>query len=229
MVDNILIGLNDSATTAELKGAWGLPNVTHDNDFARLISIGLESWQGKNWDPANNDQTFDYWCGNITSSSVLYSQTANLRTKVQKLLYKGGYAHEIGQLTTPFLNWIGWLKQYTVAYCRGDQDACYSTHDPTFFRQDDISQTWRAWPYQVSSSFPYSHQCPNKLGLHTMGLPPDRIRRASRPTSPRLSHQRSSLPIPPLPIRLQHLHSSQCDRHQQIRRLRPLLPTSRHD
>jgi hypothetical protein len=44
MMDNILIGVNDSATTAQLKGAFGLLNVTHDDDFMYAIASGIESW-----------------------------------------------------------------------------------------------------------------------------------------------------------------------------------------
>jgi hypothetical protein len=53
MIDNIIIGLNDSATTAELKGVFGLPNVTHNDDFAQAVAGGIDAWQGKNWDPEN--------------------------------------------------------------------------------------------------------------------------------------------------------------------------------
>jgi hypothetical protein len=155
MVDNILIGLNDSATTAELKGIFGLPNVTYDNDFAQAIAGGIDSWQGKNWDPATNDPDFDIYCANITSSSVIYPYTESLKTTAQDLLKKGGYASEVNALTTPLLNWIGWLAQYSVNSCGEDQDACFSTHDATYYAQDDISQDWRSWPYQYCTQWGY--------------------------------------------------------------------------
>jgi hypothetical protein len=151
VIDNILIGLNDSATTAELKGVFGLPNVTYDNDFAQAVAAGLDDWQGKNWDPETNDPSFDQWCSNITASHVIHSDTESLKPTVQDLLKKGGYGTETHSLTTPFLNWIGWLYQNSVSTCVGEsQDACFSSHIPTFYEQDDITQTWRSWPYQVS-------------------------------------------------------------------------------
>jgi hypothetical protein len=150
MIDNILIGLNDSATTAELKGAFGLPNVTYDDDFASVVSYGIDSWQGLVWDPAENDPSFDLFCGNITSDSIIYPETSSLTSTVQDLLTKGGYGSEVSNLTTPLLNWIGWLGQYAVDSCQGDQDACFSTHNATYYAQDDITQSWRSWPYQVS-------------------------------------------------------------------------------
>lgn len=39
MVDNILIGKNDSSLTREPKDAFGLGNVTHDDDFANQFPI----------------------------------------------------------------------------------------------------------------------------------------------------------------------------------------------
>jgi len=148
-VDNILIKLNNSATTAELKGVFGLPNVTYDNDFAQAIAGGIDSWQGLNWDPASNDPDFDVFCSNITTSSVIYPEIESLTPTVQDLLKKGGYEAEVDTLTTPFLNWIGWLAQYSVDSCEGSQDSCFGTHNITFYEQDDISQNWRSWPYQV--------------------------------------------------------------------------------
>jgi hypothetical protein len=154
MVDNILIGKNDSGTTAELKGAWGLPNVTHDDDFAAVISRGIQGWQGKNWDPETNDPTLDEYCGNLTSGSIIYPDTEGLKSTVQDLLKKGGYESEVDSLTTPMLNWIGWLAGAAVSTCEGTQDSCFSTHNATFYAQDDITQDWRAWPYQVINSSP---------------------------------------------------------------------------
>lgn len=151
MIDNILIGKKDPALTAELKRAWGLPNVTHDDDFAAVVAYGIQGWQGRNWDPATNDPTLDLYCGNITSKSVIYPKTNALKSTVQNLLIKGGYKSEVNSLTTPLLNWIGWLAQYAVDGCEGNQDSCFSTHNATYYAQDDISQTWRAWPYQVST------------------------------------------------------------------------------
>jgi hypothetical protein len=152
MVDNILIGLNNSQTTAALKSVFGLANVTYDDDFAAVVSYGIDAWQGKVWDPAENDPTFDLFCGNITAKTVLYPEVKSRKGAVQKLLQEGGYGDEVSDLATPFLNWIGWLGKYAVNGCQGDQDSCFSTHIPEFYAQDDISQTWRSWPYQVSIS-----------------------------------------------------------------------------
>jgi hypothetical protein len=49
VVDNILIGKNDTNLTKELKTTFGLPNVTYDDDFANVLIGGISSWQGRNW------------------------------------------------------------------------------------------------------------------------------------------------------------------------------------
>lgn len=152
MADNILIKLNDSATTAELKGVFGLPNVTYNDDFMTVVGYGIDAWQGKNWDPAINDPSFDEYCSNITSTSLLYPELQSQTSIVQELLKKGGYGSEVSTLTTPILNWVGWLADYAVDSCTGSQDSCFSTHNATYYAQDDITQDWRAWPYQVSIS-----------------------------------------------------------------------------
>lgn len=70
VVDNILIRKNDANLTMELKTVFGLPNVTYDDDFANVLSAGIGSWQGRNWDPAVNDPTFSSTA--ITSLHLKY-------------------------------------------------------------------------------------------------------------------------------------------------------------
>lgn len=40
-----------------------------------------------------------------------------------------------------------------MAGCYGIQDECFSTHDQTFYHQDDASQSWRLWPYQYCTEW----------------------------------------------------------------------------
>jgi len=104
-----VIGLNESDTTTELKALWGLPNVTYLDDFVSVVAYGIEGWQGRNWDPKVNDPSFDQYCGNITSDSLLYPELENSTSTVKDLLTKGGYGTEVANLTNAYLNWIGWL------------------------------------------------------------------------------------------------------------------------
>lgn len=150
-MDNILVK-NDTKTTALLKSAWGLPDVTHNDDFASLLSLGVEGWQARNWDPAVSEPWFNNYCSDITSDSLNSPELSSLKSTIHELLKAGGYESEVKSLTTPMLNWIHWLKRNVVDSCHGDQDDCFSTRKAEFYAQDDISQDWRSWPYQVRSS-----------------------------------------------------------------------------
>ncbi|KAH7412918.1 putative serine protease K12H4.7, partial [Cadophora sp. MPI-SDFR-AT-0126] len=155
LVDNIILRGNDSDTISELKGAFGLPNITYNDDFATVLSYGISSWQGKNWDPELNDPSFDLYCGNLTSTELVYPSSKELIGTVQDLIKKGGYESEVDKLTPPILNWIGWLAQYVVDGCEESQDSCFSTHNGTYYQQDDITQDWRSWPYQYCTQWGY--------------------------------------------------------------------------
>ncbi|KAL3425043.1 serine carboxypeptidase S28 [Phlyctema vagabunda] len=156
VVDNILLKLNSSSTTTELKSAFGLPNVTYDDDFANVLSYGISGWQSKNWDPALNSDDFDLFCSNITSTDIIWPADSSLTTTVKDLLTKGGYEAEIDNLTVPMLNYIGFLDDYVISGCESaDQDECFTQHNLTAYEEDDLSATWRSWPYQYCTEWGY--------------------------------------------------------------------------
>jgi hypothetical protein len=109
-MDNILIGSNNTALISELKSLWMLPNVTYNDDFMQVVMYGIEEWQGRNWDPAIGDPSFGLYCGNLSSSTLLYPYLNSSTATVQKMLKAGGYGSEVSSLTIPYLNWIGWLN-----------------------------------------------------------------------------------------------------------------------
>jgi hypothetical protein len=155
MIDNIIIDqASNTALVAQLKSAFGLPNVTYSDDFATVVAYGIDSWQGKNWDPALNDPSFDLYCGNVTSHAFIYPETLALKDTVHALLKAGGYHGSQHSLTRPILNWIGWLNDYAVSSCTDpDQDSCFSTHDVTYYEQDSLAADWRSWPYQYCTQW----------------------------------------------------------------------------
>lgn len=148
VVDNILMGQTDAGYKTQLKGAFGLGNLTYDDDFANVLSYGIGGWQSLNWDPAVSDPSVFEYCSNLTSDSLLYPDTAALRPEVEELVRVGGYADEASSLSSRMLNYIGYVNLTEVSQCRQTQDECFTNHNATFYAQDDISQTWRAWPYQ---------------------------------------------------------------------------------
>ncbi|KAJ9235482.1 hypothetical protein DTO169E5_6198 [Paecilomyces variotii] len=150
ILDNFL-GKNDSTHVEEYKDLFGLGNLTYANDFANLLSSPLGAWQNRNWDPALNDPTFSYYCGNITSSSLLYAATENKESAALRLISAGGYKNESSNLTNRLLNFVGYLNLTQVGPCLSggsSADACFSEHIVDSYTKDDLNQTWRSWDYQ---------------------------------------------------------------------------------
>lgn len=157
VVDNIVIG-GKSTSSDQLQDAFGLPNVTYLPDFVNVLSGGIGGWQSLNWDPAVSDPGVYLYCSNITSDTMLYPQTERLTSAVRGLLEKGGYAHEVDQLTRRMLNYIGYVNLTKVAPCAEQgrsQDSCFGSRDIDAYKQDNITQTWRSWPYQVCTQWGY--------------------------------------------------------------------------
>lgn len=156
VVDNILIGKNDSSLTKELKEAFGLGNVTHDDDFAQVLSSGIENWQSLNWDPEVTSNEFYRYCDNITATDVLYPETSSKQSVVEGLIIEGGYTPN-KTLTTSMLNMIGYLNLTSVSSCTDEmQDQCYSNHNTTHYQQDSYETgSWRSWPYQYCTEWGY--------------------------------------------------------------------------
>ncbi|KAL1302453.1 hypothetical protein AAFC00_002845 [Neodothiora populina] len=174
IVDNILIGKNSSQLTYQLKKTFGMENVTYDDDFAAILSEALGYWQSRNWDPAVNSPDFYEYCGNISTTSVLYPDTTTLRTNVSSLITAGQYTAS-DNLINQMLNLVGYINLTQVAPCAqqgATQNQCFSTHNSTFYAQDDISQTWRSWPYQYCTEWGF---------LQTgSGVPADQLPLVSR-------------------------------------------------
>ncbi|KAI0884205.1 peptidase S28 [Annulohypoxylon maeteangense] len=155
IVDNILIGQAGTDYVGQLKAAFGLPNVTHDNDFASAINGGIYGLQSLNWDPTQSSDSFFVYCSKVSSDSVLFPGTEERRASIEELIKVGGYEDELDTLANRFLNYIGYVNQTSVAGCSGSQDACFTTHDAGFYANDDITQTWRLWQYQVCTQWGY--------------------------------------------------------------------------
>jgi Serine carboxypeptidase S28 len=157
VIDGILIDHKDNTSLAQdLKNAFGLGNITYNNDFAyTLAENGIGTWQGRNWDPAVNDPSFSYYCGNISSTSLLYPGTESLRSSAETLIKASGrISSPSATFTTQLLNFIGWANTTLVASCTQTQDQCYSTHNSTYYAQIEYStQTWRSWSYQFCTQW----------------------------------------------------------------------------
>ncbi|KAF3767285.1 hypothetical protein M406DRAFT_61235 [Cryphonectria parasitica EP155] len=158
VVDNILIGKNGTDYVQQLKDVFGLGNVTRSDDFADAISGGIAGLQNTNWDPAVNDTTYGTYCNALSSTTLLYNNTASKQSEVVALLQAAGYGNETAALTGPLLNYIGFVNDEVVSPCAEEgvtQDECLTNYNSTFYELDDISQTWRSWPYQYCFEWGY--------------------------------------------------------------------------
>ncbi|KAF3352716.1 Putative beta-galactosidase A [Verticillium dahliae VDG1] len=153
VVDNILLG-GDRDDVLQLKTVFGLGNVTRDVHFASAIRGGIAGLQSVNWDPAVNSPAFALYCGNMTSTEVLYPATNELKDSIKSILVTGGYQDEIDALTLTMQNYIGYVNLTRVSTCRGrPQDSCFGGR--TDFSTDDLNQVWRLWQYQVCTEWGY--------------------------------------------------------------------------
>jgi hypothetical protein len=148
VMDNILLHKGDD-DKQKLKDVFGLGNLTHNTDFADVLNGGISGLQSTNWDPAVSSPRLSRYCSNMTSTDLLYPETKALTPTVNGLLTLAGYGGESEQLSVRMLNYIGYVNATRVSHCKKTQDECFSNYNETFYRQDDITQEWRAWPYQV--------------------------------------------------------------------------------
>jgi len=154
IVDNIVIGKNNSDLTTELKTAFGLENITHIADFANQLAGGVGNWQSLNWDPAISSPEFYNFCANISDSDVLYPETESLRSKVNYLIKEGDYTPNT-TLENQMLNYIGYVNLTAVSQCTGSQDSCFGNYNVTYYEQDSLADDWRSWPYQYCTEWGY--------------------------------------------------------------------------
>lgn len=170
VVDNIF-SKNDSSLTFTLKSAFGLGNLTYNDDFVNVLEAGIGNWQSLNWDPAVNSPEFYNYCDNLTASTVLYPATQSLRNTTAYLISQGGYGTN-STLVTAMLNYIGYLNLTQGISSCPDVTKCFGGHDlADYYRQDNISQTWRSWPYQYCTEWGF---------LQTGDVPADELPIVSR-------------------------------------------------
>ena len=158
VVDNILIGKNNTNLTTQLKDAFQMGNVTYTNDFTNVLADGISNWQSLNWDPTVSSPEFYNYCANITDADVLYPATESLRSSASYLIKQAGYSANTS-LVNQMLNYIGYVNLTAVAPCAAEGatlDQCFSNHNVTYYHQDTLDQySWRSWPYQYCTEWGY--------------------------------------------------------------------------
>ncbi|KAF2711862.1 peptidase S28 [Pleomassaria siparia CBS 279.74] len=158
VVDKIITVKNNTANISKLKNTFGLGGITDNRDFANVLTGGIYGLQGTNWDPTQNSPDFFYYCGNISSPTVVNTPVEPLRANVTELLAYAGYENDTLAENT-LLNAISYFGVTSVAAWNASgtsQDAYFTTLDADFYARDDIAQqVWRSWDYQVCTEWGY--------------------------------------------------------------------------
>ena len=156
VMDNIIY--HNHSYVAELKQLFNLQGLQYDDDFMNALSYGIFYWQSRNWDPAVNDLDFANYCGNISSAEIMYPAYKNLTALAEKLIAAGGYSSKAVTWAPHLLNWAAWMNytQIQPILESGETESEYfSLRNKTYYEQDDITQSWRSWPYQYCTQWGY--------------------------------------------------------------------------
>ena len=147
IVDSILLNKTNAEYIPSLKSLFGQEDVTDNADFANSLSYGISGLQSYNWDPAISDDGFFKYCDAISNDKNQYPVLEDKRSTVETIIKAAGYQHDLDALTDRMLNFIGYqLPSEDEARSKSD---FFRTEDMHFYAEDDLSQTWRLWPYQV--------------------------------------------------------------------------------
>lgn len=155
-MDHIFMHEPNSTEATQLKELFAMDSLKHDDDFQAAMSSGITNWQARNWDPAVNYLGFHQYCHNLSSSEIQYPSLKNKLPLAEKLLTAGGYGSRAKELAPHMLNWAGWQNQSIVQPVLESGQTLYqyfSQYNQTYFEQDDITQTWRSWPYQYCTQW----------------------------------------------------------------------------
>ncbi|KAK1227719.1 Serine carboxypeptidase S28 [Marasmius sp. AFHP31] len=141
-----------------LKAQFGITTLTHDDDFASLITSPLGAWQSKNWDPAVGSTSFDTFCNAINEPPAGVDHSAvNLDFENPSRLVSIGNGLAVDYALANYGNYI---KTRVVSRCGGSQDTCFGTYNDTVYQATGLDQDWRLWQFQVCTQWGYFTTAP---------------------------------------------------------------------
>jgi len=112
-----------------LKSKFGMPNVTHYDDFASTLRNQLWAWQSIS--PAGGREEFNDFCNALEVKDGVAAEPSGW-----------GLEHTLD-------TWGAYETQWVAAFCPGpgSQDDCVGTYDPTlaYYRNTTVDQVWRSW------------------------------------------------------------------------------------
>ena len=156
IVDKILIDHASNKTVKkQLKSAFGLNSQLplNDTDFAALLTSPLGSFQARNWDPEVGSGDFKQYCANITSSDLLYPDTAAaVGSSVKELVGVAGYDAANSSLVTGMLNYAGYFNKTLFSDLQPPSpvSSVALSSPETLRRSSSVS-----WGYQVCTEWGY--------------------------------------------------------------------------
>ena len=143
-IDNILLNEENEEYVEDLMAAFDRSGSGSKADFASSITGGITGLQSYNWDPEISSDEFFTYCDTISKDKNQFPEVEDQRDFAEKVLKLAGYEDELDPLTDRLLNYMGTQQR------DGKVDVeFYRTSDAEFTDQDDLSQTWRLWTYQV--------------------------------------------------------------------------------
>ncbi|KAF4126262.1 Serine carboxypeptidase S28 [Geosmithia morbida] len=172
IVDNILLNETNADYVVDLKTAFGIDAKIDNADFVSAITGGITSLQSYNWDPEVSSDAFFTYCDTISNDENQFPALESNRPFVEKIVAQTGYADDPDPLVDRMLNYIGTQRSGS-----GSDSGSAEISDKSFYDQDDLSQTWRLWPYQVCTEDAFNITKPadtdriNKYGSFNISYP----------------------------------------------------------
>lgn len=152
IMDTILIEHAKNETLkSHLKAVFGATSSDVDDEFfAAALSSTLGAFQGRNWDPAVGDGTFQRYCKNLTSPSLLYQQNNTMKAWTEEVISATKYDATNSSLVTGMLNYAGYMNATMFSHL--DEVRGTSSHKSP---QSLQKSSGVSWGYQVCTEWGY--------------------------------------------------------------------------
>lgn len=150
IVDKILIDHGSNETLGhQLQSAFGVKSPMKKADFANVLSSPLSLFQNRNWDPQIGSPGFQQFCANITSSDLLYPNTAAAVDSVKKLIRVAGYDATNTTLVNGVLNYAGYSNATSLPQAQASEEEEDGKNSPRSLSRSSST----SWNYQVCTEW----------------------------------------------------------------------------
>lgn len=155
LIDSLLT-LNSPILTSTLKGFFGLPNVTLNEDFVNALALPLGSYQGQNWDDKVGSHGFQKFCRAIEEDkepSSVFALPAPLEKAISDLAFRfPSWPKDPRNKFAQFASYAAFIKENIASACPKDvkQDDCFGTDEVGGSGLEEAP--WKSWSYQFCTS-----------------------------------------------------------------------------